>query len=170
MSRLKNRSRTRRTFGHFEELESRLPLAGNVTYSTNQGIATLTGDALHNNIRFEQSANFAGFYQLSGLNDATTNQPTTINGVNNPIFIPIAQAQSLTINLGDGNNRVLVKGVTLLNLTITAGTGNDRIDVGDYVPLTTPNAANNNQIIANNLIIRPGLGVDTVRVNYGSSD
>jgi hypothetical protein len=166
MSRLKNRSRARRTFGQFEELESRLPLAGNVTYSTSGGIATLTGDGLNNNIRLEPAANFANFYQLSGLNDAATNQPTTINGSNNPIFIPVADAESMTINLGDGNDQVLVKGMVMDNLTINGGLGNDRIDIGDYVPLTTPNPANNNQIILNTLTISPGSGADVVRLNY----
>jgi hypothetical protein len=61
---------------------------------------------------------------------------------------------------------VLVKGMVMDNLTINGGLGNDRIDIGDYVPLTTPNPANNNQIILNTLTISPGSGADVVRLNY----
>lgn len=165
-----NRRRpSRRVFGRFEALESRMPLAGNVTTNldTNTGILTITGDGLDNSILFERSSD-PGLYELTGLNDAATNTPTTINGLGvgvSPVF-PVASIQSVTIILNDGNDQVLVKDVSLVNLTINGGNGNDRIDVGDYVPLTTPNPANNQQLISNNLNIFPGSGADGVSVNY----
>ncbi len=162
MSSYKARNRTRRTFGHFEELESRLPLAGNITTSYNAGTLFIQGDASPNSLRVE-STGFPGQILITGLNDGQTNTATSIDGFPFSTWLNVSNIQ---IALGGGNDQVLVQNVTLNSLIIAGEAGDDLIEVGTYVPLTTPNPANNVQTINGPLTISAGSGADTVRVNY----
>jgi hypothetical protein len=148
-------------------LESRLALAGDVTsvYDAN-GLygpqLTLTGDNLANNFVVQGTGN-PGEYRITGLSDDGTNTPTTINGQNQII---VANVSSLTIVLGGGDDEVLVKSVDLDFVGVFGGEGDDQINIGSYVPLTTPNPADNVQTISIYLNIDAGSGADTVSINY----
>jgi hypothetical protein len=167
MSRFNARPRKQRSFGHFEALESRLAMAGNITSSLAAGALGLTGDDLANNLRFESNG-VAGEFLVTGLNDAATNTPTLIDGLASKVF---SNVTALQILLNGGNDQVLCKNFELQGLTILGGAGDDQIEIGEYVPLTTPNPSDNVQTIGSpqnlgQLRIDTQDGAAVVRINY----
>lgn len=144
-----------------------MTMAGDITSSFASGALGLTGDDLANNLRFE-STGVPGEFLVTGLNDAATNMPTLIDGVASKVF---SNVDSLSVVLNGGDDQVLCKNFTLQSLIIFGGAGDERIDIGEYVPLTTPNPSDNVQTIGSPqnigaLTIQTDFGAAVVRINY----
>jgi acetyltransferase-like isoleucine patch superfamily enzyme len=104
-------SALRNAFLRVERLEDRDLPAGTVTAAFAAGTLTLTGDPQANNLEV----------RIDNGNVTLKGKGTTIAGGTS-----FAGVNDIVINLGDGNDRVTVRGRTLAgNLTIDLGNGND---------------------------------------------
>jgi hypothetical protein len=136
-----------------ESLEGRSLMAGNVFVSNNLGELVITGDSAANEITVIQSLQngvpIPGRYFITGQNDTrifgTTNgfvsnvtgdirinlganndRLTVGDGVSGNFIAP----RDLTINMGDGNNTVLVNRVSVRDdASIVTGAGSDSVTV-----------------------------------------
>ncbi|MEX2139643.1 MAG: hypothetical protein WD894_10300 [Pirellulales bacterium] len=149
-------NKTRRRFA-FEYLETRAMMAGNVTAAVNSGTLELNGDNLSNAFSVAGTANPFEVV-ITPLNDAATNQPTTINGNSTPITISGVTA-GLTAQLFDGHDEFTLTNFDVQTLfSISAHGGNDRIRIGEDVPYGQPGGT----VGAGSLAINGGAGDDNV--------
>ena len=133
---------------HFESLESRHLMAGNVTASQVGGDLIVEGDQLGNYLIIRQLT--ADSYRLSGSRDGTPDtmvngQPTdvTVNGILGNVVIRLANGddqlgifnsmqtipKALIIDGGDGDDRMDVSSAIIgTELIVDAGAGNDFFD------------------------------------------
>ena len=124
---------------HFENLEDRRLLAGNVTAVKIGATLFITGDDASNAIEI-RAANPAtpgdGNVLVTGLvdNDPASNQPTSVNGVL-LISQPFSGIQNLNIDMKGGNDSVDIDApLTLKDLTAKMGAGNDRFSINGIFP------------------------------------
>jgi Ca2+-binding RTX toxin-like protein len=115
------------------------------------------------------TASFGGHYNLtiqgdqfgSGTNDVLTINATAAGTqiiLNGEFFnFDFGVLSNIHVNLGDGNDRVNIDGLTGENVTIALGTGNDTVNIGD--------TAANLDLIHGNISVTGGTGTDTLIVN-----
>ena len=104
---------------HFERLETRDLLAGNVNVAVNAGELDITGDAASNAIQVTQLA--SGQWKVTGI-------ATKINGGNAAFTTTNANPVTgdIDISLGQGNNTLqMLNGNAPANVNIISGSGND---------------------------------------------
>ncbi len=108
---------------HFEELETRALLSGNVTVAIASGDLVVTGDSNANEIRVFD--NQEGGLVVRGLNG------TQINGSNNGFFNTAAvEVDDVRIDLNNGNDSLTFRAVNFRDdLTVLGDQGNDSIVV-----------------------------------------
>ncbi len=133
----------------FDDLESRVMLAGDVTAVLDGGTLTITGDGEGNALRLDQVGDtvvVSGLFDAGNVNPASN---TTINGLTSAeLFQGVT---NLVVNLGGGDDILLLGQDSFLeldgDLNIDMSTGNDIVvigtgnnngekgDNGDYVAL-----------------------------------
>ncbi|MDX1961779.1 MAG: hypothetical protein SFX18_01420 [Pirellulales bacterium] len=111
----------------FESLEHRLPLAGNITASFDNGVLTLAGDDLANAVEVGLAAPGQVFVQ--GVGDLQQNQPTAINGVANGTQV-FTGVDKLYVYLRGGDDELRVNNIALSVLHVEGGTGSDNVRIG----------------------------------------
>jgi hypothetical protein len=104
---------------HFERLEARNMLAGNVTAELVDGDLIVTGDAADNRIRIYRNA--FGENKLFG-------DGTSVNGVDDGTFDLTDLTGDVVARMGDGNDIVSFEGGFPATVLIDAGNGNDHIN------------------------------------------
>jgi len=132
----------RAEFAAMECLESRLLLSGNVLASVAHGVLSIVGDAAANDIVVTAGASSGQVVVASGAGNATQINgqaaPVTLQGVTGNVQIKLgvgddkvqlsglALAKGLAIDMGVGNNTVIVDSGTSVNgdLSVLAGKGN----------------------------------------------
>jgi hypothetical protein len=170
-STLKNTNRSNRKLT-FQTLESRQLMAGNVAVAVINGDLVVKGDAKANDVAIfqtmQQGKVVRGSYYISGLNGTTINgtSGSYFTGVNHDFKINMGQGDdhlaignmnefnpnltnasfivphNLSVTLGNNNNTLEIKGITVGNNTsIVAGSGNNAMGIrGDFgVPINVLN-------------------------------
>lgn len=110
---------------HVERLEERAVMAGNVTAMLNNGVLTLIGDNLANEIMAYQTV--PGTYKIIG------NPGTTVNG--GLSFTAPGVTGDLNIMMGEGDDFLQLMMVVPGNLNIDMGRGNDYLSLGGFFEL-----------------------------------
>lgn len=114
---------------NIEKLESRLPLAGNVSAFMSGGVLNIYGDGADNLISIESFA--PGVVQVRGYADNTL-VPTSVNQAPNGLKL-FYDVTALTIDMGAGNDFLRVTNLYIRNeVTIKLGSGADRLITGTH--------------------------------------
>jgi len=112
----------------FEQLEPRLPLAGNVTANLNNGTLTLLGDALSNALKID--LDISGQVAVIGQNNLQGTQlPTSLNAVSNGTQL-FSGVTNIVVEYYDGDDELYLNNLSLERLKILAGNGDDNILIG----------------------------------------
>jgi hypothetical protein len=126
--RFLNRFRDRRR--HFESLEPRLTLAGNVTASLVGADLLITGDAQANVISVVETENDGQFVILAESDSSGV--PTTLNGTPNGSAKISSVTGNIVINLVAGHDVVTVANLSHAgDLTIDGGAGDDSVSLAN---------------------------------------
>jgi hypothetical protein len=150
-----------------ESLEQKQMLAGDVTVSVVNGVLTLQGDDLDNQVAVS-SGETAGTYVIQGLDgtllhlgDAEGTSELLVEGVRRGVIA----------NLGDGNDVLRINEASFRgNVAINMGEGDDRVSIG-VVPEVASEVEDDPTVdlpsvqFGQNLVIRTGAGDDTVVIN-----
>jgi len=165
---------------HFQQLEDRRLMAGNVDVSVSGGDLFITGDNAANGVQITQVVTqgraVAGFYLISGLTQggaATTingQVSVNVNGVTDDVTInlrdggdrfrtglgTISFADDVNVNLGSGNNELSLNRVRVRDdVSINSGNGVDTVFLRGVVGTSAANPDAD-------LSINTGEGADTV--------
>lgn len=125
----------------YAQLETKLPLAGNVAVSLQGDHLTITGDDLGNFVVVTRDAQ--GTTTVRG-------DSTSING-SAQAFVTTASVRHLTVQLNGGDDQLVMEGVQIgRNLIIEGGDGNDSLRLQG--------------VSARELYLNSGSGADTVQV------
>ena len=121
--RLQRRNKSVRLNGHYDRLEDRRLLAGDVVVFEHQGSLFIRGDSADNQVQILGTEN--GDIVVSGLNG------TTLNGRNEVISLSDRGAQisqDLRVHLGKGNDSLFVEGIQVNHRAVVyGGSGNDSV-------------------------------------------
>lgn len=149
-----------RALPHIEPLEDRIFLSGNVTANVNRGVLTITGDKQANTIQIVRNGDTVSVIPDAGttINKGAAGAAVDLLGVTGAIKIvmgagndsvaisgqaidglsrPFAVAQglgNLTVNLGAGDDELILAGLAADNVSIATGAGNNRIVVTGLDP------------------------------------
>jgi hypothetical protein len=153
-----------------ESLEQKQMLAGDVTVSVLNGVLTLQGDDLDNQVAVS-AGETAGSFVIHGLDgtqlilgDAAGATELVVEGVR----------RGMIANLGDGNDVLRINEASFRgNVAINMGEGDDRVSIGvvPEVPEASLTVDADAEIdlpsvqIGQSLLIRTGAGNDTVVIN-----
>lgn len=183
MFRINNR-RTRRSTVCSESMETlevrRVPV-GNITAALQNGVLTITGDNLGNDVAVQRP--IANLVTVTGLEQTVVNGVAPVNGKSVVAFTGVTD---VVIQTNDGNDKVRVNGplfgrATFRDVTIDSGAGDDQVDierafVADDLNIFTKNGKD---IVSLTQVIVGGSGADsnqndlqinTARVTSGASD
>jgi hypothetical protein len=108
---------------HFERLEARQMLAGNVTAEIIDGDLIVAGDGLNNRIALLGPGYVSA---VRGENDPQGN-PTSINGIPNGSFNLDELTGDVVVRMADGNDMVLFEGPFPGAMMIEGGAGDDLV-------------------------------------------
>ena len=112
--------------GHFEVLEDRQLLAGDVVVSVVRGELMLQGDTLDNKVVIVAGAE-ANSFVIKGLDG------TTVRKQDDPAAteVTVAGVKSIRADLGEGNDLIALLGGDIRgNVSIRTGAGGDRVLIG----------------------------------------
>jgi hypothetical protein len=153
-----------------ESLEQKQMLAGDVTVSVLNGVLTLQGDDLDNQVAISAGETAGSFviHALDGtqiiLGDAEGAAELVVDGVR----------RGLVANLGDGNDVLRINEASFRgNVAINMGEGDDRVSIGVAPEVTEASLTTDDDAdidlpsvqIGQSLLIRTGAGNDTVVIN-----
>lgn len=145
----------------FESLEQKQLLAGDVTVSVVQGVLTLQGDELANQVAVS-SGEEPGSFIIRGLDDTQI-----ILGDAEPASeVRVEGVRALGARLGDGDDVLRIQDASIRgNVLIGMGEGNDHVAVG-VGPVSAPSEANDSVSVklGSNLVINTADGNDVVTV------
>ena len=173
-----------------EALEDRVLMSGNVIAALSGGVLTITGDSGNNVITLTEVGNkvtitpdattkinkaLAGaavdilgvtgaikINETGAGNDSVTIAGQAIGGVATPFSVGNGNAD-LTINLGAGNDRLLIEGGLARNVAITTGKGNNAITITGLNPDGAAGGpADVRTVINGNLSVTGKAGNDTI--------
>lgn len=153
-----------------ESLEQKQMLAGDVTVSVVNGVLTLQGDELDNQIAVS-AGEAAGTFVIRGLDgtllhlgDAEGTSELAVEGVR----------RGMVANMGAGNDALRINEASFRgNVAINMGEGDDRVAIGVTPEVTEASLTMDDDAsidlpsvqFGQNLIIRTGSGNDTVVIN-----
>lgn len=140
----------------FEGLESRLPLAGNVTAEVSGGSLFVNGDAAGNSVDISGTGT-PGQFVVSGVTDKS-GAGTTVNG---QFFVVVSGVtNSVFVHLRAGNDELTVEDANIpRDLIITTEAGHDTVLIGDAPDEETFSRSVN---VGGTLSINTGIGDDVV--------
>jgi hypothetical protein len=146
--------RSRKVQRGFETLESRLPMAGNITATLVGNDLVITGDAQSNALAIVGTAN-AGEFVVTGINDGD-GVATNINGVPNDAVTISGVLGNLLITLAAGDDQITISDADVpADLVIDLGDGHDAAYVGLLLQPVT---------VGNDLTVHTAEGADYVSV------
>ena len=127
---MKKKQRPRPAFRplSFESLESRLPLAGDVTIAVKSGSLTINGDNGANEIAIVQTA--PGSFTINGLNGESFKQKGQANTAG-PVLVT-GVTKNITVKLKGGDDKLAITGLGVgtplaAKLTVKLGAGDDEV-------------------------------------------
>lgn len=153
-----------------ESLEQKQMLAGDVTVSIVNGVLTLQGDDLDNQVAVS-SGETAGSFVIRGL-DGTMLHLGDAEGASELLVEGVRRG--LIANMGAGNDTLRINEASFRgNVAINMGEGDDRVTIGvapEAVGTATETEGDStvdspSVQIGQNLVIRTGAGDDTVVIN-----
>jgi hypothetical protein len=168
-----------------EKLEARETPAVNVTINYLAGLRLfITGDAGNDEILINSTVNpGGGVYDITGLN-GTTVTSTHPDAESIAGGVRFYYVQSMTLNMGDGNDIVNINRANLVDLYFNGGNGNDTLNIGsapsDHAFMTvTFNGGAGNDIfnlhngfnrVVSKLKIDGGDGINTIKIGEQATD
>src|SRR6478672_3540488 len=172
---LRRARRPNRRLG-LELLESRRVLAGNVHAFVSGGNLHIEGDRQSNEILIEQSAPKS--FTITSRDGTTTINgqagPRTFNGIGKNVFIALNSGNDvaeldgaaggalvvksgLFVDMGSGNDQLLMTNVHVLRLHVNMGTGADLINIGN-------DGDDSGVMVTKEAIVVTGSGRDDARI------
>lgn len=159
-----SRFRKQRRWG-FERLEDRTMLAGDVSVTVD-GLGNLNVVSLSNLPSAVRvlGTGVANQVSVQGLNDASSNLPTTINGAATPAPVLFnGVTGSLLVNLSSGLDEIFINRINIAgSLQITTPAGRATVQIGEYADVNGSFAGVGQVIIGGNLTINNSLAANTV--------
>jgi len=156
-SHTRRSSRANKSHAFLEQLESRLLLSGNVTAGVSAGLLSVQGGSNNNSIIVDQSGLAAGQFRVSS-GDGTT----TINGKSSPQIF--SAATGIAINLGSGNDTVVIQNATVANGVALSGAGGNQVFTLNSVTIggnfTLNNSGGQNSTAVNNSTVKGNITVN----------
>jgi hypothetical protein len=156
----------------FEALERRTMLAGDVQVSIDNGTLVIIGDANANDVVVEGGA--GGSAVITGDNSTRIFFNNTEQ--QQPLEIPGANFDNITVDLNAGNDTLAINNVSVVNLDITTDEGADFVRLGAYQAYAANpggiTSASGSIGVSGLLRIDTGSGADLVQVVrvFGAAD